>query len=255
MHRPGGTAMSQRHLILLVILVLTLVSFSRPGGHILAQTPTTRFVATTGSDAGNCTNTSGNPVCKTIGYAVGQSASGDTIQVAAGLYCEHVMIGTNLTITGAGAGSTIVDGEGAGTSCTGALTTGTVFTIPAATPPLTVGISGPTVQHGSTPPGGSGGGIYDLRGTLNVTNATLSDNSASVAGGGIYYGSGASGALTNVTLSGNSVSCSTPGCSALGGGIYGDSLTLTNVTLSGNSANGGGAIWGGSLTLTNVTLS
>src|SRR5690349_6180653 len=46
---------------------------------------TTRYVATSGTDAGNC-STSASP-CRTVQYAVNQSAvSGDVIKVATGSY-------------------------------------------------------------------------------------------------------------------------------------------------------------------------
>src|SRR5262249_32852226 len=73
-----------------------------------------------------------------------------------------------------------------------------------------------------------GGGIYNY-GNLTLTNTTLARNSA-------YYGGGISNAfatanLTNVTLSGNTAI-------AYGGGMdnIAAKANLTNVTLSGNSA-------------------
>src|ERR1700731_3874074 len=59
----------------------------------------------------------------TITAALKHAHSGDSIDIAAGTYVENIHIGKNskkgekitLTITGAGAGSTIIDGGGAGT--------------------------------------------------------------------------------------------------------------------------------------------
>jgi nitrous oxidase accessory protein NosD len=51
---------------------------------------------------------------KTIQEAIDAAARGDTVRVAAGVYAETVTIGKALTLCGAGAGQTIVDGGGTG---------------------------------------------------------------------------------------------------------------------------------------------
>src|SRR5439155_11384982 len=71
-----------------------------------ALAATTRHVSPTGTDTGDCTV---NP-CKTIGYAITRSVSGDTIQIAAGAYHENLLVDRSLTLKGAGSGSTSVDG-------------------------------------------------------------------------------------------------------------------------------------------------
>ena len=110
----------------------------------------------------------------------------------------------------------------------------------------TVNLGNLTITHGKS---GSGGGI-DNEGTLTLTNCTVSGNSASYSGGGIYN-SGDTLTLTNCTISGNSASYS-------GGGIFNyGKLTLTNCTISGNSASifdGGILNDGGSLTVTNTII-
>lgn len=89
-----------------------------------------------------------------------------------------------------------------------------------------------------------GGGIYNysgrnftdfLIGTLTLANSTVSDNTASQSGGGIYNSGTAT--LTNSKVSGNTAK-------ADGGGIYnlGDSA-LTNSTVRGNTAEYGGGIY------------
>jgi hypothetical protein len=89
-------------------------------------------------------------------------------------------------------------------------------------------LRGPYESKGSEGPGGNGaeafgGGIYVAGGTLSLTSATLSSNTALGGGGGSgnFAGSGASG---------------------LGGGLYvaGGTVNLTSVTLSGNTAQGNG---------------
>ncbi len=113
-----------------------------------------------------------------------------------------------------------------------------------------VTLSGNTVS-------GGGGGIYNQDGTLTLTDITFSNNSTSINGGGFEGGggivNGGNATLTNVTFSGNSAANSG------GGGILNfDSLTVTNATFSGNSAgnDGGGGINNfDTLTVTNATFS
>jgi len=66
----------------------------------------TLYVSTTGTDSGNCQVTP----CKTIQYAISQASANDTIIVAAGTYTEtgQIVISKNLSIVGAGAGTTII---------------------------------------------------------------------------------------------------------------------------------------------------
>jgi parallel beta-helix repeat protein len=69
-----------------------------------------RQVAPGGVDSGDCTVAP----CETIQYAVDQAVDGDTVDVAAGIYDEpQVIVDKPLTLQGAGAGQTIVDGSSA----------------------------------------------------------------------------------------------------------------------------------------------
>src|ERR1043166_6264298 len=116
----------------------------------------------------------------------------------------------------------------------------------------------------------TGGGIYNDgessggSATLMLTNSTLSGNTASFWGGGIYNDGSSSGSatltLSNSTLSGNSAA--NYGGGILNYGIFGSAtVTINNSTLSGNSANYGGGIFNfgysgsATLTLNNSTLS
>jgi N-acetylneuraminic acid mutarotase len=101
-------------------------------------------------------------------------------------------------------------------------------------------------------PAGTGGGISSY-GTLIITNSTIRDNQAYVAGGGIA--SGGAVTITDSTISGNGSTGQHDGQPwGRGGGISG-SVTLTNSTLSGNYANlSTGGIEGGG-TITNSTIS
>ena len=113
-----------------------------------------------------------------------------------------------------------------------------------------------SVRYSSGPSGGMGGGIYNTEtGRAAITNSTISRNKSyslaikddTFAGGGINNKGTMS--LTNSTLSGNSA--------PYGGGISNSgTMSLTNSTLSGNGAGSAGGISNsGTISLTNSTLS
>lgn len=202
-------------------------------GQYTAPTPSTYYVAPDGSDAKDCLSVS--TACATIGHVLTIPGLGNTVQVAAGTYHEHVTLYSNVTIDGAGAGQTIIDGSG----------NGTPVTVPASG---TDTIAGVTIQHGAA---AYGGGI-DNQGSLSVARSVMSGNAATNSGGGISSVAGASLALTNSTVSGNSAS--------YGGGIFSDGgvLTLTNSTVGDNGAtiDGGGisSADGATVALTGSTI-
>jgi hypothetical protein len=183
-----------------------------------------------------------DPNCATIQAAVNAASSGDTVQVAAGVYAEHVTVGKDLTISGAGAAQTVVDGT----------QSGRVFNIGG-----TVTLSGMTVTNGET--SGDGGGIFNS-GTLAVTNCIISNNSAgSDGGGGINNDTGIL-TLTDSIVSNNSA--------LNGGGILNSTFlpnkgitTITNSIVSGNftidDGGTGGGIFNstGTLNIINSTIS
>lgn len=70
----------------------------------------TRYVATTGTDSGNCTNI--NAKCKTINYAGSQAVGGDTILISPGVYAESIQCGS--FPDGSASAATTIDGNGAG---------------------------------------------------------------------------------------------------------------------------------------------
>jgi len=171
-----------------------------------------------------CTVGANGATYNTIQAAVNDSGC-TTINVAVGTYTENVTIGRSVTINGATSGSTVVDGNNAGS----------VFRITSGTVMLT----NLTIQHGSGFNWGDGrtvgGGIYNAA-TLTVSNSTISSNNTSDSGGGIY--NAATLTVSNSTISGNSTG-------GVGGGILngsGSTLTVRNSTLSDNRANyiGGG---------------
>lgn len=92
----------------------------------------TRYVATTGTDTGDCS--AGN--CLTINYAIGQAVDGDVIEVAAGTYNESILINKSITLRGVFAGVNATDvSRGIGESIifrpASNLTTGILITIQA----------------------------------------------------------------------------------------------------------------------------
>jgi len=118
----------------------------------------------------------------------------------------------------------------------------------------TLNLSNSTVSSNSatgTFSNGRGGGIYN-NGTATITNSTISSNSASYVGGGILNQGIAT--ITNSTVSGNSAT-------KYGGGIFNftypgtPTITLTNSTVSGNSAQFGGGIFNGFSSTANLTSS
>ena len=120
-------------------------------------------------------------------------------------------------------------------------------------------LSNLTVANGAVGISEGGGGIRNIGSTLEVSNSTISGNSA-YAGGGIYTeGSGSTLEVSNSTISDNSSDLA-------GGGIYIFrsrfesgivKVTVSNSTISGNSSDAGGGIHNqlGTLEVSNSTIS
>ncbi len=229
---------------LLGVLAALLLS----GGGTLAHAAI--FTANSPADAvdanpgnGVCADSAGNCTVRAAIMEANAVVGADTITVPAGTYVLTILGGSedaaatgdlditaDLTINGAGAGTTIIDGAALDR----------VLHVLAGT----VTISGVTVQKGSA---ADGGGILNA-GALTLNSSTVSGNTMAVRGGGIF--NAGTLALNNSTVSVNASSFE-------GGGIFnGGTLTLTNSTVSGNSAGNGGGIsnLGGTLTLTNSTV-
>ncbi|MBV8461695.1 MAG: DUF1565 domain-containing protein [Acidimicrobiales bacterium] len=77
--------------------------------------PSGEFVSTTGTDTGNCVSAP----CATVNYAISQATAGETINVAAGTYNQTVNIDKPVTLRGAGASKTTIDGTGLDPSAQG----------------------------------------------------------------------------------------------------------------------------------------
>ena len=162
--------------------------------------------------------------------AINAAAPGATIEVS-GTCTGTFTITKDLTIQGQPA--TTLDGGG----------TGIVVTVDQG---ATAVLHSLTIQHGD---GFIGGGIFN-GGAVTLEDSTVSGNTASGDGGGIYNNVG------TVTLEDSTVSGNT--ASEEGGGINnnGGTVTLEDSTVSGNTAFlGGGIANGGAVTLKDSTVS
>src|SRR5690349_20828034 len=93
-------------------LVAAIVALIIPIGAAQIVRAGTVNVSRTGSDVPTCGSAAA--ACKTITYAVTNRAqTGDTVTVGPGTFPEGVSIGKAVTIMGAGAGNTKIDGGGA----------------------------------------------------------------------------------------------------------------------------------------------
>lgn len=249
----------------------------------------------------------GDGECKTSGGGCSLRAAiqetnmldgANTIQVPAGTYQLSIPIGQgaddasgdldiedNTVVSGAGSGTTIIDGGG-------------LDSVFQAVGGLEVTITGMTIRNGSTQFSGGGinsgadltlddvtvagntagidgGGIAAGGGSLSVTNSTISGNTATRDGGGISSARDAVLSVANSTIDGNSgrigggimsraalatltrVTISNNTGADGGGGLHNEAtISLSDSTLSGNSGtNGGGIYSSGSLTAVNVTIS
>jgi hypothetical protein len=204
--------------------------------------------------------------------AIADANDGDTVEFGVTgmitLITSELLVDKSITLSGPGATNLSVDGNGSSR----------VFHINSG---KTATISGLTIANGASD---NGGGIFNEHADLTLSNCTVSGNSASLSGGGVYSHGGVRSAtltLNNSTITGNSASSfggginnhlatltannsTISGNSALfGGGIDSDGLlgsatvTSNNSTISGNSATGGGGIYShlSTLMLNNSTVS
>ncbi len=161
----------------------------------------------------------------------------------------------SVTITGAGVGQTIIDGN----------SIDRVFDI--RTVGIVVHISGVTIRNGATAESSgfdNGGGIRILAGQVSISGSVVTENSASGGdfnvGGGIYIEGQSSLTVSNTTVSNNSAD--------QGGGIYADLDVSGTVSINGSTINNntalttgfgaGGGIYiqfGGNVSITNSTIS
>jgi parallel beta-helix repeat protein len=189
----------------------------------------------------------------TLRWAIGQANAdnqADTI-VFSSLFNTPQTIalsGSPLTLTNAD--TTTIDGPGASLLTVNGENMSRAFNIYGAS----AEISGLTLSGGASDRGGA---IRNINGTLTLTDAVISGNTAFQKGGGVYSQDGTT-TLSGCTVSGNTA--------IRGGGLAfdGGALSLTDCTISGNTAgfqNGpagsGGGVYttSGTATLTNCTVS
>ncbi len=195
------------------------VSLSSPVGAVLGtpstgtvtivdNDPWTWFVATDGNDGNDCVTAL--TACRTISEAVSRTAAGDLVNVARGVYLEHIVLGVDLTLAGEYQKGTVIDGGGSGV----------VIDI---SPATTVVMSHFEIRNGAN------GGIAN-HGDLTLSDSWIHDNgdgSPSTFGGLSNLGSAL---IDRVTVSAN-----------LGDGVGGvanaGQLGIWSSTISGN---GGG---------------
>jgi CSLREA domain-containing protein len=285
-------ARSWRRPVLAVIAGILLYAFSP-----LAQAAT--FVVTKTADTNDGTCDSDCSLREAI-IAANANAGADVITLPAGTYTLTIRgagedagatgdldITDSVTINGAGASTTIVNGNAldrvfhivsstATVTINGITITGGLANISDGGGILNEGTL--TVNNcvitGNSVPGGDGGGIYNDF-FLTISGSTVSGNTASNGDGGGIYDNGNASTIANCTISGNStpngdggglyvngnlstVSQSTfsgnTSSNGDGAGIYnnGNDLEMTNCTITGNTAVDGGGIFHGGLTL-NIT--
>src|SRR5262245_54544012 len=172
------------------------------------------------------TNLSGSAaVSDSLPYWVANAGNGDTIQFAANLKGGTITLGDTLdinkylTIDGAGSGITV---NGGGNR---------VFVIEQG---FTAGVNALTITGGVAPAIFNGGGIFN-KGSLLLTNSTVTGNSGD-GSGGIYNAN--TGLMTMV---GDTVNNNTAANTGGGIGNVGE-LTIINCTITANTAKAGGGI-------------
>jgi len=254
---PMLTAVPARRMAL-VWLVAAAFSISLAG---LLASPVRAATFTVNSIVDAVDATPGDGICATAGAvctlraAIQEAnalAGADVITVPAGTYTLSIAgageelaatgdldVLANVTINGAGAGTTFVDGADLDR----------VFQVFVTAP--SVAISGVTIQNGSVlGVGGSGGGLWaDGTGLVTLTGVVVTANTATSSGGGVWTNSPMS--FVNSEVSGNSANS--------GGGIWSNgTMSLTNSTVSSNTGGSGGGAGihtNGNMSLTNSTVS
>jgi len=209
--------------------------------------------------------TAPNCALATIQHGVLLVDTGGTVYVGTGTYTETFYINRGLTVQGAGASSTIVDGADSDRK------------IVEVNGGIAVTISDVTIRDSSGEPGG--GGIINF-GALTLTNSIVSDNiTTDDADGAGIANFGETLLISNSVVVGNTADRDGGGVLNLGdltiinsdivsntgksgAGIYhiGSRLTILNTTIRdnvafGHSAYGGGVFNDGSASLSRVTLS
>jgi len=242
-----------RSLVLLVAAGLVAAfAVAAPAGAALIKVNTTEDGADANTGDGVCATSADTCTLRAAVQTANALAGADTVVLAAGNYAltfgfarEDAAAGGDLdivpgelTISGAGAATTTINGSGFDR----------VFHIQ---PGASVTITGITIRNGRASDGFGGGAVLN-GGSLNLTDVALVGNNSTTGGGGVQNGGSAT--FANVTVSGNAAA-------SHGGGLwnFNGQASLTNVTISGNRAGStGGAVRndgpGAVVALTSVTV-
>ncbi len=163
------------------------------------------------------------------------SAAGtDTIRFQEGLTGTITLTTGQLEITD----SLDLEGPGAATITVSGNNASKVFYIYSATAELDVSISGLTITGGNDQ---IGAGIFNANENLTLDSVTITSNTATNGGGGIWASGNPEAPVMDLTILNSTISGNTAGTS--GGGIYigdtGGPLLIQNTVISGNTATGG----------------
>ncbi len=246
-------ALHRRWFVLLLVPGLAAVLVLAWGlGGSSAQGDTLTVTKTADTNDGSC-----DPDDCSLREAIARAEDGDTIIIPAGTYTidpnfGELVIEKDLTLAGAGAEDTVIQASTVNPVLSpedpGAASFG-VFLITDSN----VTISGMTIRHGNATH--YGGGIVNARGTLILSDSSITNN---VTAGSIFSFGGGIGNLLGGTLvlRNSTVTDNTAGRG--GGGVSnGGTLSLTNSTINGNRAgtSGGGILNNGTATLIDSTVS
>ena len=223
-----------------------------------AVTLTVTTTADVAANFGACGSASTTPTSGSLREAIcaanNAGATSSTITVPAGTYTlangelqMGKVSGSNITLTGAGAGSTIINGNNASR----------VFNLdPNIVGGVVTTISGVTITGGNDSAFGGAGIIAGATSqptgdTLTISNSTITNNHAS---GGSNTGGGLAFAGGNVTITNSTISNNTSN-GAGGSGVWyraegtasGEGLTISGTTFSGNSVTTSSVKIGGAL--------
>ncbi|HSG95526.1 MAG TPA: choice-of-anchor Q domain-containing protein, partial [Afifellaceae bacterium] len=171
-------------------------------------------------------------------YTLTLTGAGENAAATGDLDIADAAVGL-LTINGAGARTTIIDGNGADR----------IFHVLSNQGDLA--LSNMTLRNGNSQ-GADGGAILNADNILTLTDVTLTGNTAATKAGGAIWSAGGDARLdiNRATLTNNSA--------ADGGAIYGSGggvrIQITNATFNANTATRGGALYVDHLAIVNSTI-
>ncbi|MEP1972567.1 MAG: T9SS type A sorting domain-containing protein [Ekhidna sp.] len=217
---------------------------------------TDRFVSSSGTDTGDCTNSLAP--CATIQYAHDQSSTSssitDVINVAAGAYSEtNITINRNIHISGPDLPSTAVFSNGGGEQNRFAYVNGN-----SPSPDAIVSNISFLDYDANGFSGSKNGGVFRLGssiGSLTINNCNFVNNAA-VGGGAIYAFRGAL-TINNSHFEGNTVETRAGGAIWIPSSNVDHAVTINNSTFVSNSTiqDGGGVDDGGAISFRGLQLS